>query len=211
MAKDRPTSSYAILALLSVVPMSGYDLWRAAARTIAHISPISKAHVYSELPRLEEAGLVEATEVIQQGRPDKQVYRLTDSGAKRLDDWLRSSELSPTRVRSPFLLRLAMSHRLPPEIVAEQLSEYERDAEAELAHLRELVAVLAANPDAVYGWATALWGVRVAEASLAWAREIQAALPKTALQIDARRVHARKAPALLAALPPPPSRRRRGT
>src|SRR6266511_3546714 len=64
----------AVLGLLSRQPTSGYELGSTAERTIAHFWPITRAHIYAELARLEAAGLVTATEVSQQRRPDKRVY-----------------------------------------------------------------------------------------------------------------------------------------
>ena len=53
------------MALLSFAAMSGYELARAADRSISRFWPISKPQVYAELQRLERLGLVEATNVVQ--------------------------------------------------------------------------------------------------------------------------------------------------
>ena len=57
-----PTSR-AILGLLSIVPMSGYDLAQAAERMVGRFWPVSKSQVYAELARLEPLGLVQGTEI----------------------------------------------------------------------------------------------------------------------------------------------------
>jgi DNA-binding PadR family transcriptional regulator len=71
---DLPTTSYAVLGLLTFAPTSGYDLAIAADRSIANFWPISKSQVYSELRRLEKLGLVRSREVEQDKRPDKRVF-----------------------------------------------------------------------------------------------------------------------------------------
>src|SRR6266536_24756 len=97
--------AYAVLGLLAREPTSGYELGSLAERTIAHFWPITRAHIYAELTRLEAAGLVSATEVEQQGRPDKRVYAVTAAGERALDAWLDLAELSGERHRHPLLLK----------------------------------------------------------------------------------------------------------
>jgi PadR family transcriptional regulator AphA len=48
--------AHAVLGLLSREPTSGYELGSLAERTIAHFWPITRAHIYAELGRLEDAG-----------------------------------------------------------------------------------------------------------------------------------------------------------
>ena len=86
-----PTSR-AILGLLSIVPMSGYDLVQAADAAVGRFWPVSKSQVYAELARLEPLGLVRGTEIAQERRPDKRVFRLTGRGEEALDAWLESAD-----------------------------------------------------------------------------------------------------------------------
>src|SRR6266511_801243 len=77
--------AHAVLGLLSRHPTSGYELGSTAERTIAHFWPITRAHIYAELARLETAGLVTATEVSQRRRPDKRVYSITEAVVAALE------------------------------------------------------------------------------------------------------------------------------
>src|SRR5258708_33266176 len=86
--RDLTTTSQAVMALLSFAPMSGYELARAADRSISRFWPISKPQVYAELQRLEGLGFVEATDVVHDKLPDKRVFRLTGAGGRALDGWL---------------------------------------------------------------------------------------------------------------------------
>src|SRR5260370_42312219 len=101
MARPLSTTSHAVMALLSFAPMSGYQLARAADRSISRFWPISKPQVYAELQRLETVDLVEATEVAQDKLPDKRVFRLTPAGERALDDWLADRRPATTPVRAP--------------------------------------------------------------------------------------------------------------
>ncbi|WP_120510934.1 PadR family transcriptional regulator [Photobacterium salinisoli] len=62
---------------------TGYDI----TKLIQH-SPWKASHqqVYRELARLEASGCVSIEEVLQQGKPDKKVYSLTEAGRKVLAD-----------------------------------------------------------------------------------------------------------------------------
>src|SRR5947209_9002346 len=115
------TTSYAVLGLLSIAPMSGYDLHQAVDRSVRHLWPVSKSQVYAELARLEPLGLIRGTDVPQERLPDKRVFRLTDVGEEELDQWLQESDLEPPQFRLPFLLRTLFGHRLRSERTAELL------------------------------------------------------------------------------------------
>ena len=54
-----PTAvTWAVLGLLGLRPMSGYDIKRAVDRTIRHFWAASYGQIYPELKRLEEAGWI---------------------------------------------------------------------------------------------------------------------------------------------------------
>src|SRR5688572_29132081 len=100
-----PPTSYAVLGMLSLAPMSGYELTQSVDKTIAHFWTISKSQVYGELTRLEELGLVSGTDVEQERLPDKRTYELTDLGGRALDAWLESAGTESSRLRSVPLLK----------------------------------------------------------------------------------------------------------
>ena len=69
------------------------------------------------------------------------------------------------------------------------LDRYRADALAEGDRLQQIVDRLAAVPSAAFGRATALFGLRHAEATLAWCDEMRAALPE--LRHHGRRMRGR--------------------
>jgi DNA-binding PadR family transcriptional regulator len=209
MVQRLPVSSYAVLGLLSIAPMSGYDLTLAAERTIAGFFPISKTQVYSELSRLEGLGLVRARDVAQERRPDKRVFELTESGETALDGWLSIPGPEGDSVRMPSLLKLFFGHRLPGVKLVELLDGHQRLARAAIERLSPLVALLETEPDAVHARATALYGLRMAEATVAWVGEVEGQIERRKGAINPRRRVAPTAMRLFRAAPPPPSGRSR--
>jgi PadR family transcriptional regulator, regulatory protein AphA len=200
-----PTSQ-AILGLLSIVPMSGYDLAQAADAAVGRFWPVSKSQVYAELARLEPLGLVQGTEIAQERRPDKRVFRLSEQGEEALDDWLESDDLAAPRFRLPFLLKIFLGHRTPPGRSAAQLQEVRAQALAQAQELEALLAVLD-HPDAAYARLTVSFLLRMAETTAAWAQDAQASLPPGRISIDPRRGSSTVAAAMFQAVPP---RRARG-
>ena len=91
-----PTTSYAILGLLTFGEMSGYDLKGLADYSIADFfwSP-ARSQIYAELRRLTSLGFVTEVEVRQERRPDKRIYRLTSPGRRALRVWLELPDVAP--------------------------------------------------------------------------------------------------------------------
>jgi DNA-binding PadR family transcriptional regulator len=189
------------MALLSFAPMSGYQLARAADRSISRFWSISKPQVYSELQRLEGQGLVEGNDVAQVKLPDKRVFRLTRAGELALDAWLAGAELEASRFRIPFLVKTLVAHRIPAERMRELLGEYQRAAEADQGALEELDELLAGTPDALFARATVLFGLKVSAAITEWTQEVDSLLPPEPIRIDPRRRKPANALRLLESLP----------
>lgn len=171
--------AHAVLGLLSRGPTSGYELGSLAERTIAHFWPITRAHIYTELGRLEGAGLVTATEVTQRGRPDKHVYTITEAGERALDAWLASADLGDERRRHPLLLKVFFGDRIPADRLASLLAAERARCEADRARYAAIAAALEDDPHTVMRRATVLYGVRCAEAQLRWLDEVEPTIAPT--------------------------------
>ncbi|MGE0718403.1 MAG: PadR family transcriptional regulator [Alphaproteobacteria bacterium] len=112
------------LAVLSRGPASGYEIRKAFGDgPFAHIHEASFGSIYPSLRRLEEQGLAEGAAEQQDGRPDKRVYRITDSGRATLRRALMAPP-RPDRVRSDALVVLCFAHLVPAETVATALDLY---------------------------------------------------------------------------------------
>ncbi|MEM9691881.1 MAG: PadR family transcriptional regulator [Myxococcota bacterium] len=95
----------AILACLTVEPMSGYDLAKYFDNSIGFFWHASHPQIYRELKKLRDEGLVEATEVVQSGKPNRIEYALRRAGRKALRHWSREAT-SPPPVKDDLLVRL---------------------------------------------------------------------------------------------------------
>jgi PadR family transcriptional regulator, regulatory protein AphA len=195
------TNSHAILGLLSITPMSGYDLHLAVERAVGRFWPISKSQVYAELSRLQSAGLIEGSEVRQRALPDKRVFRLTGTGERALDEWLATDEYPDPQFRIPFLLKVLFGHRRTADDTAGLLRGVHKRARNQATQYADYLNLLKSSPDSAYAQVTVLFGLRIAEAIASWAEEAQAMLPEHAPRLDPRR-EPRTAAAMLRSAPP---------
>jgi DNA-binding PadR family transcriptional regulator len=114
-----------LLGLLSSKPMHGYEL-RQQMRvwSMEHWVDIHPGSIYSALPRMAAEGLLEVTEVSQEGnRPQRTVYEITPAGRVELTRLLSAAWAAPASMAQPVDVALFFIWLLPPEVVATQLAE----------------------------------------------------------------------------------------
>src|SRR5688572_19811352 len=104
MARTNRTR-YVILGLLSGGPRSGYDIKRVIEETISHFWSESYGQIYPTLQTLMEEGLATADTDVQEGKPSRKVYSLTEAGRAELRSWI-SAPVDQTPVRLELLLKL---------------------------------------------------------------------------------------------------------
>jgi len=175
------TTEYAILGLLAGGESSGYDLARAADRTIVYMWAPSRSQIYKVLPRLVAWGLATSREVEQRGRPDKAVYRITRGGKATLRAWLEDDAEDPERGGDLFLLKLFLAGAAPPGAALRQLEAYRGRLERRLGIFEEMARALP-HDEPVYGRVALAHGLAQVRATLAWADEARRELER-----DARR------------------------
>jgi DNA-binding PadR family transcriptional regulator len=149
---------------------------------------------------LSALGLVEGRDAKRSGGPAKTLFELTDAGEQQLDSWLATDTSAGLRLRAPAVLKLLLGHRAAPEQARAQLGQFRDRVTERLVELEQLTALLDRNPDAVYAWATAQFGVRVCQAIVGWIDEIIERIPREAVAIDPRRRNPQQARALMDSL-----------
>lgn len=161
-----PTPDELILALLCAQPQHGYAVAEAFAdpERLGLIWDMSVSQVYKVLKRLEQAGLLDGTDIPVAAAPNRTEYRITAAGRDVLNKWLDEPNPSPSirHVRVVFLSRMYAAHALQRPIagiVQRQIQQCEQQravvaAEYEAAqtdparwalglHLHQIDAVLA--------------------------------------------------------------------
>ena len=168
-----PATAHVVLGLVSVCSGSGHELAAFSERSIGNFFPIARSQVYFELERLCGLGLLSVTEVRQQRWPTKHLYQVTAAGEAELRRWLDEGSVPPARNRNLFLVRVFFGDRVSPERLDELLDEYERSAGVQRDSFAVIVDGLADRPQLAFPRATALYGMRHAQATLEWVSDVR--------------------------------------
>ena len=97
---------YALLAILRVGAVSGYDLQKQFSQSVGHVWHAPDSQIYPELRKMEAEGLIEGEEQTRGERGTRRVYHVTDAGDAAYLQWMQSP-LDYQRVRDPAHLRAA--------------------------------------------------------------------------------------------------------
>jgi len=173
------TTEYAMLGLLASGESSGYDLARAADRSIRYMWAPSRSQIYKALPRLVALGLATSREVEQRGRPDKAVYRITRAGRATLRAWLEDDTEASQAGGTVFLLRLFLAGAAPPEAALRQLEAYR----SRLEHRLDAFEGMEREPSdgqTVYDRIALAHGIAQARATLGWVESVRPQLEREA-------------------------------
>ncbi|MEH0108580.1 PadR family transcriptional regulator [Tersicoccus sp. MR15.9] len=123
---------FALLALLRVGPLSGYDLQKQFSESVGHVWHAPDSQIYPELRKMEAEGLVAAEEQPRGERATRRVYHVTDAGDRAFTDWMRTP-LAYSRVRDPAHLRAAYLETTTPAAARAFLSAHIAQWQGEIA------------------------------------------------------------------------------
>ena len=104
MAKTNKTE-FALLGILIIEPMSGYDLKSYIQQSIGYFWQESYGQIYPALRRLSERKLVTKRKAKNSRGPERYVYSITAAGRKAFKHWL-ATEPEPETIRHELLLKL---------------------------------------------------------------------------------------------------------
>jgi len=107
--EDLTPQSYLILGLLFEGEKHGYEIQKSE---LLGIWGIPMSQLYNLLKRLEKKGMIQATMAYQENRPGKRVYALTDEGRKSFLEWVQRPSEKIRDIRTEFLAKLYIVHRL---------------------------------------------------------------------------------------------------
>jgi PadR family transcriptional regulator AphA len=174
-------SKYAVLGMLSICPMSGYDIKKRVGESISNFWSESYGQIYPILKRLVDEESVTKTVERQSGKPDRHVYALTGRGRKELRRWLAEGAV-PKIERNEFLLKLFFGEEVA---VAANIRHVEKYRELQLHLLEKYAAVeqeiktkYTDDSNLSYWLMTLGYGQHVSQALLRWCDETLLTLNK---------------------------------
>src|SRR2546423_1361238 len=185
----RSTTDYALLGMLTLKPMSGYDIRATIAESIAYFWTESYGQIYPTLKRLtKEKQVARRTE--KAGARERHIYAITAAGREVLAEWLERPA-QPRPPRNELLFKLFFARHSSPAEAAAQVERFRAEQEKAVARYQAVERGLyerhGKNPDLAYWLITLRYGQLEAEALLRWSmeaeeilQELGAAAPRTA-------------------------------
>jgi DNA-binding PadR family transcriptional regulator len=111
-----------ILGFLYDEPMSGYDIKQMMENSVSYFFDASFGAIYPALRKMEKEGLVEKQVVQQEGKPNKNLFVVTENGKQQFLDYL-NSPINPTITRSDILIRIFFGRFTTKEKIMEWLMD----------------------------------------------------------------------------------------
>lgn len=136
-----------LLGLLLDGSRTGYELKQQFDSSLGFFAGASFGSIYPILRRCEKQGLVRMDLEIQDGKPNRKIYRLTPEGRKAFLQAL-SEELVMSPYRNEFLSRLFFFGSLDNGRREELVREYLSYIDERIGALTELAPMVEADADA---------------------------------------------------------------
>lgn len=188
---SRGKSRFALLGLLSIRPMSGYDIKDFIAKGLSHFWKESYGNIYPVLRRLAEEGLITRKTERGKGSPDRHVHSLTVRGRRALLEWLQADTEEEPLIRSELLLKTFFGGQLDGESLRAHIARFAAQQQIRLECLRSAGALVEearkTDPNAFFWALTVQCGLIVTEARLRWAENTTRALSRNTARSRARR------------------------
>jgi DNA-binding PadR family transcriptional regulator len=107
---------HALLGILTCKPMTGYEVKQFFDSSVQHFWNAELSQIYPTLKTLEENGWVDKRIEVQESRPNRKIYAITDSGREEFARWVRQPAPA-TDLRDPFLIKIFFGTEVPLEDV----------------------------------------------------------------------------------------------
>jgi DNA-binding PadR family transcriptional regulator len=172
--------AHAILATLLDSSRSGYDIRKLFEGSVGFFWQANFQQIYRELGKLEEKGLVQSEAIAQQGRPDKKVFTVTETGESFLQAWMQTScEMAP--IRDDLMVKMFAGFMVPKEAMLQELQEHRSFHQERLATYEQIQRNAYTNPEnllekELFRYLTLCGGIQYERGWLSWCEEAIAML-----------------------------------
>jgi PadR family transcriptional regulator, regulatory protein AphA len=171
---EKNKTRYAILGVLSLRPVSGYDIKKFCDKAISYYWNENFGNIYPMLGQLEQDGLIE------QDRADagqrRKRYRITEAGKEEFHRWLALPvEFRPAR--SELLLKLSFANQRPREATIGMIESVRKKYASDLKQYRIMEASYIhdeeakKDPQFLYWLAPLRYGIETTITAIKWCEE----------------------------------------
>lgn len=168
---------HALLGFINYGPMTGYELKKFFDTSVAHFWNAELSQIYPALKAMESEGLVEMKVEVQDDRPNRKVYSITDTGRRELLEWL-AQPAEREQVREPILIKVFFGSSLPKHELISVIQNCADETRSACTYLQyahqfvdKFVESLGLQHEALFWRLTIDCGLKIHRAELEWADE----------------------------------------
>lgn len=166
-------TAYAVLGILAMEPMSGYDIKKTLNESTQHFWNESPGQIYPALKTALTAGLISAQE--ENGGRSKITYAITAAGRDVLRQWLNETPAKFTQ-RNELLLKVFLGSNTDQETILNYLQEHLHQTQAKLRVYQQIEKKIQGYLEdqldgAKYWYITLRYGIRSLQNSIEWSQE----------------------------------------
>lgn len=138
--------TFIILGIIKDKPVTGYDIKQCFDQTFSFFSGISFGSIYPALSKLEKEAHVSVNLIVQDGKPNRKEYSITETGIALYHEKL-IADIKPSVVKDDFLSRLFFYKDMPNDKRIEIAGQALMHNESKLASLLEIKKIVPGNAD----------------------------------------------------------------
>lgn len=124
-----------VLGLLMEKELSGYDIKIVFEEVFTHFFDGSFGMIYPTLRQLEKEGRIKKEVVMQEGKPNKKMYFITDEGREEFYQYMKT-DVEKDVLRSDFLMRMYFGDYSDTNTMKKWIEEEIERKEAYITDLR---------------------------------------------------------------------------
>ena len=165
---------HALLGFLKYGPMTGYELKKFFDTSVVHFWSAKLSQIYPTLKQMHSEGLVAMKVEVQQNRPNRKVYSITNDGRVELLGWLATSA-QPVQIRQPLLIKVFFGASVPKEELIRVLRHEADQLKRDIASLQQLRSLIQKVTEAVglerdsFFWDLTLdEGIKIGQGAIEW-------------------------------------------
>lgn len=111
-----------ILGILKRSNRTGYEINEILKDQLSYFYDGTYGMIYPTLRKLEKEGKISKEQIVQENKPNKNMYSITQSGEKEFNEYL-TSNIQDDIYKSDFLMRLFFGDSLPKKNIIKAIEE----------------------------------------------------------------------------------------
>ena len=167
-------TKFVILGLLTIRPMSGYDITKYIRSSIGHFWSESNGQIYPTLNQLTKETLVQLEGKQQKGKKVSYIYSITNEGRTVLHKWLEETIERKHIRRDEELLKLFFGTNVSFDTSIKLLAQRAKGVQEKLEHFLEIqkgIEEKNTSSHSLYWLLSLKNGIAVCEAELKWCHD----------------------------------------